>query len=50
MLANCSLVLSNGKIKRVIGWAPQVDFNRERLDDILDRLRELNQFPKRDPV
>lgn len=50
LLANRSLALSNEKIKKVVGWTPQVELNRERLDEILDRLREINQFPKRDPV
>lgn len=50
LLANQSLAFSNQKIKSIIGWSPKVDLNRERLDEILDKLRELNQFPKRDPV
>ncbi len=50
LLANKCLALSNAKTKRVLNWTPKVEINRERLDEILDRLRELNQFPKRDPV
>lgn len=50
LLANQSLAFDNAKIKRIIGWSPKVEVNRERLDEILDRIRELNQFPKRDSV
>ncbi|GAK63076.1 NAD-P-binding protein [Moesziomyces antarcticus] len=46
MLANRSLALSNAKAKRVLQWQPKVQVNRQRLDEILDRIRELNQFPK----
>ncbi len=49
MLANRSLALSNAKVKRVLQWQPKVQVNRQRLDEILDRIRELNQFPS-DPV
>ena len=48
MLANRSLALDNTKIKSVVGWHPKVEITRERLDEIVDRLRELKQFPQRD--
>ena len=48
LLANRSLALDNAKIQRVLGWSPKVQVDRTRLDEILDKLRELNQFPQRD--
>ncbi|SNX82556.1 uncharacterized protein MEPE_01262 [Melanopsichium pennsylvanicum] len=48
LLANRSRALDNTKIKNLLGWFPKVEINLERLDEILDKLRELNQFPKRE--
>lgn len=46
LLANRSLAFDNTKIKRVLGWSPKIQVDRSRLDEILDKLRALNQFPR----
>ncbi|CBQ70575.1 conserved hypothetical protein [Sporisorium reilianum SRZ2] len=45
LLANRSLAFDNAKIKRVLGWSPKIQIDRKCLDEILDKLRALNQFP-----
>lgn len=46
LLANRALALDNAKIKRILGWSPLIRMDRNRIDEIFDKLRELNQFPK----
>lgn len=48
LLANQSIALDGAKTKRVLGREPKVKVDRQRLEEVLDALRALNQFPPRD--
>ncbi|EST06232.1 NAD(P)-binding domain protein [Kalmanozyma brasiliensis GHG001] len=48
LLANQSIALDGTKIKRVLGWGPKIKVDGQRLEEVLDALRALNQFPPRD--
>lgn len=49
MVANRSVAFDNAKIKSIIGWQPHVRIDKEHLDDILTKMKDLGMFRKSSP-